>query len=213
MKTPASILAGAIVGLGFGNPLPANTPIGEKENCLEKAIRKSYLFVAGIALLSQLGAIMHATVAVNKLTECVGIGKAESVWHLIQRDFDLSWSGTNAFFVVGMLAYSYIIGVRSYFIAGRGTLGQGVAALAGSSLMFMLGIVNRGVAAGSGDGQNYGKTVLSLFTHYGSLILYKNTHLKTMRPLEIGSIVLFIYALVQGVRAVLQSACEKEKSE
>jgi len=199
MKTPASILGGAIVGLGFSATLP---PVQGKENRIETALRKSYLIAAAISLLSQLIAIMWATVAVNKLTELVDIGKAESVWHLIQRDFDMSWAGTNAHFVLGMLAFSYIIGVRSYFLAGRGIVGECVAALSASALMFMVGIVNRGVAAGSGDGRGYGLNVMSLFKHYMELLVQKNLSFKHLRPLEVGSMLLAAIALVQGTRAI-----------
>jgi len=208
MKTPASILGGAIVGLGFGAPLPPSTG---KENTLESVLRKSYLMVAAISLLSQLIAIMWATVAVNKLTECANIGRAESVWHLIQNDFDMSWAGTNAHFILGMLSFSYIIGVRSYFLAGRGNLGQCVATLSASALMFMMGIVNRGVAAGSGDGRGYGLNVMSLFKHYMVLLIKKNVQLKSFRPLEVGSVALASVALVRAVKIVLQPLLETKK--
>lgn len=106
-----------------------------------------------------------------------------------------------------MLAYSYIIGVRSYFLAGRGLMGQGVGAIAASALLFMLGIVNRGVASASGDGEHgYGSTVMALFRRYIILMARKNFRFSTMRPLEILSFGLLIFATVQAGRAIFKSA-------
>ena len=211
MKTPASILGGAIVGLGFGSPLEIHTPEGVKENRVEKFLRKTYLLVSAIALLSQLIAIMWATVAVNKLTE-VHVAKAESVWHLLQRDHDLSWAGVNSHFMVGMLSFSYIIGVRGYFLAGRGLLGQSVAGIAVSSLLFMVGIVNRGISEGGGRvGQSYGGSIVGLFVHYVMLGMKKN--FVSLRPLELASFFVGAVALAQGLRAIRQLGDQEEELE
>ena len=202
MKTPASILAGAIVGLGFGSPLNVQSPDGVEETGLEKFLRKSYLIVAAISLLSELIAIMWSTVAVNQLTERV-IAPAPSVWHLLQRDFDLSWAAVNSHFMLGMFAFSYIIGVRGYFMAGRGLLGQGMAGLSFSALLYMVAIVNSGISGGGGvEGQSYGKSVVGLFLHYITLSFKKN--LNIIRPLEIGSFAVGAMALIQGIRGVKQ---------
>ncbi|KAL7580994.1 hypothetical protein ACA910_005807 [Epithemia clementina (nom. ined.)] len=202
MKTPASILGGALVGLGFQAPLDVNSPDDADENKVEKLLRKSYVFVASVSLLSHLIAIMWATVAVNKLTE-VDVPKAKSVWDLLQRDHALSWVGVNSHFMLGMLSFTYVIGVRGYFMAGRGMLGQSVAGLAVSALLFMVGIVNRGVAEGGGKvGQSFGKSIVGLFLHYVSLLLRMN--FTTRRPLETFSFVVGTIAFIQGARAIKQ---------
>jgi len=120
MKTPASILAGAMIPLGFLSPLPqppahvaAVTPSktkGDKSKVklstkihksFDRMLRKTYLLVTLFSFGSELLAVMWATVAVNQLTETV-VAPATSVWALLKRDwFDLAWSATNSHFVFG----------------------------------------------------------------------------------------------------------------
>ena len=84
-----------------------------------------------------------------------------------------------------MLGFSFLIGVRSYFSAGTGLSGLGAAGMAMSGLLFMIAIVNRGIASGAGDGvQGYGLTIIDLFLHYGNMLLRRATRLKTFGPLE-----------------------------
>eukprot|EP00956_Cyclotella_meneghiniana_P022499 scaffold42691_cov78-Cyclotella_meneghiniana.AAC.8 len=161
MKTPASIIAGAMIPLGFLAPVPIYNPDGSKnENRIETFMRRSYTSMSVLALLSEFISVVFATVAVNQLTE-TAVKPAASVWHLIQRDYDLSWSGTNAHFIFGMFSFAYLIAVKSYFNVGGGIIGSGVAGMAISSLLYMVGIVNRGVSSGSGDGISYGKSETS----------------------------------------------------
>ena len=128
--------------------------------------------------------------------------------HLLERDFDLSWAGTNAHFLFGMFSFAYLIAVRSYFNVGGGPLGRGVAGLAISALLYMVGIVNRGVASGSGDGMtSYGSSVLSLFRHYFRLILVRKSG--GFRPLELGAVAMMVVSLITVVRAVLDGGNAK----
>jgi hypothetical protein len=104
MKTPASILAGALVPLGLLAPLPpaeaeppvASVPDGSTQSkgaassharrraglrsLLPKILRRSYVVVAVLSLLSELISVMWATVAVNQLIE-THVAPAESVWY------------------------------------------------------------------------------------------------------------------------------------
>lgn len=118
MKTPASILAGAIIPLGFLSPLPqppahvaAVAKKGKKEpepdlvasiqKSLDRMLRKTYLLVTIFSFGSELLAVIWSTVAVNQLTETV-VAPAESVWALLRRDwYDLAWSATNSHFLLG----------------------------------------------------------------------------------------------------------------
>jgi len=80
MKTPASILAGALVPLGLLAPIPDKHPDGAKaETRLIRVLRLSYSCVAILSLLSELISVMWATVAVNQLIE-THVAPAESVW-------------------------------------------------------------------------------------------------------------------------------------
>ena len=80
MKTPASIIAGAMVPLGLLAPVPIYNPDGGKnENCVETIMRRSYTSVSVLALLSEFISVVFATVAVNQLTE-TAVEPASSVW-------------------------------------------------------------------------------------------------------------------------------------
>ena len=91
-----------------------------------------------------------------------------------------------------MFSFAYLIAVKSYFNVGGGIIGSGVAGMAISSLLYMVGIVNRGVSSGSGDGISYGKSVLSLFRHYISLVLSQKS---CFNPMELGSVAMLMCSL------------------
>lgn len=79
MKTPASILGGALVPLGFAAPLPLRNKDGKPENRFEKGLRLSYTVVAMLSIMSVLISVMWSTVAVNQLIE-TNVKPAKSVW-------------------------------------------------------------------------------------------------------------------------------------
>ena len=90
MITPASIIAGAIVPMAFASPLPIKSDNPSENRRSWVIMRKAYNVAALLSLLSNLLAVMWSVIAVNQLTE-TKIAQAESVWHLLRRDFDLSW--------------------------------------------------------------------------------------------------------------------------
>ena len=85
MKTPASILAGALIGTGFLSPLPKAK---KGEHNAVRTMRKLHLVVAAMSFCSELLSVMWATVAVNKLTETV-VAPSSSAFALLKRDFEL----------------------------------------------------------------------------------------------------------------------------
>ena len=130
---------------------------------------------------------------------------------LIKRDYDLYWSGTNAHFIFGMFSFAYLIAVRGYFNLGGGLLGRGVAGLAASALLYMLGIVNRGVASGSGDGLSYGNNVMSLFRHYLALVLARKSGCSRyccFCPMELGAVALAVGSLIMVAQGTIDSQRE-----
>lgn len=211
MKTPASILAGALVGLGIASPLPIETPEGKVESRFQKTLRLAYTVVGVASLLSELMSVMWSTVAVNKMIE-TDIAPAASVWALLQRDFDLEWAAVNAHFVLGMFGFCFLIGTRAYFQAGGGLMGQSVAGLAGSGLLLMVSIVNRGVASGGGAGTGFGGNVLSLIAHYALQLVKRATSPGTIGPLELASLSIFTLSLAQAARGIASRSASKEKT-
>lgn len=209
MKTPASIIAGAIVPLGFLAPIQLKSEPDDTE--WEKRLRKLYYVLSVMTLATELIAVMWATVATNGLTERT-IAPAESVWHLLKRDFALEWAAVNTHFVVGMLGFLGMIASRAYFMAGKGLLGTSVTGIGLSGLALMVSIVNRGVAAGGGPAaatgttMRYGANVLALGTSYLSLLMKRALCLKTFGPIEILSVAAFLASVLGAFKAVWQNA-------
>ncbi|KAJ1635572.1 hypothetical protein T492DRAFT_965359 [Pavlovales sp. CCMP2436] len=111
MRVPASLLAGALLPLAFGFPMPP---------CKDE------------------------------------------VSHLLMRDYEQYWLGTNVHFLLGLLGAVAMIGIRAGLLGGVLP-----AATAVSGILLMTSIVNRGIAIGDGsgvDGVKFG-------SHFGSLIM------------------------------------------
>ena len=192
MKTPASIMSGALVSLAIAGPLPLEG--SSKEKRIHKMVRALYNVIGVLSFSSELLVVIWATVASNKLVE-THIEPAPSVWHLIERDFNLEWAATNAHFVAGMLGFLVLVSIRMFFHADGGLLGMGIAGIPLSALLLMMAVVNRGVARGSGDGHRYGSNVGSLFTTYGSLLVQRAFNKCCVGYLEIGSILLLVLSV------------------
>jgi hypothetical protein len=168
MITPASILAGALVPLGFLAPLPP--PVRQPEPTPAALLRKMHLVIATASLCSELLAVMWATIAVNKLVE-LSVPPAVSAWALIQRDFELPWMAVNAHFVMGMLGFMCMVAARAYLTAVGTPYALAASGFALSGLLLMTSVVNRGIAAGGGQGKRFGASVLALVCRYAVLLI------------------------------------------
>lgn len=110
--------------------------------------------------------------------------------HLLRRDFDLPWMGTNAHFVGGMLGLAYLLACRTFFRYDGGRMGTSLAGLAYSGLLLMVSIVNRGVSSGSGDGMRYGRHIGGLFATYGMKLTHKAMTKSSFGPLGVASLLM-----------------------
>jgi hypothetical protein len=204
MKTPASIIAGAMVPIGFLSPLPLTVDEDQHDGKFAMFLRRVYPAVSVVALCSELISVMWATVAVNQLTE-TNIEAASSVWHLIQRDFSLPWVATNAHFVIGMMGFLWVISSRAYFMAGKGPAGTSVAGLAFSSMLLTVSIVNRGVAAGGGGGGvRFGSNILALLREYTVQLIKRACLIQSFGPLELCAVALFVFSMGNGMRIIMR---------
>jgi len=214
MKTPASILAGAMVPLGLLSELPKKE--GVKESKFLTVLRKSYLLITVTSFFSELLVVMWASVAVNKLTETV-VAPAESAWHLIQRDYSLPWSAVNAHFVLGVFGFMMMVGTRALFLvrmsgANPYTITSVTSAVV-ASLSLMFAIVNRGVELGGVDGEGYGKDVISLFRNYIYLLVKQASSKKSFGYLESIALIMFGVTAVSGAWGLFLDLKNKEKKE
>jgi len=204
MITPASILSGAIVPMAFASAVPIKSEDATENRRSWVLMRKVYNVAALLSLLSNLVAVMWSVIAVNQLTE-TSIAPAESVWHLLRRDFDLPWAGVNTHFLFGLMSFALCVAIRAFLQVGGGVLGQCVAGLAGGALLMMVSVMNRAVAHGAGDGvHRYGPNLLYLFGNYIYLLGAKATAKKDIGMLAVAGMVITGYSLFTGVRAMLE---------
>lgn len=187
--------------------MPAKNPNNEPESRFQRVLRLSYTGVAILSFLSQLVSVMWATVAVNQLIE-TNIEPAKSVWHLLRRDFDLAWLGTNAHFVAGMFGFSYLIGCRAFLREGIEGLRKSFAGMALAGLCLMVSIVNRGISNGSGDGMRYGSNILHLFAAYIKKLIKQGLTPKSFGPLEIASVLLLSWGSVSAAMTIWKKSAE-----
>lgn len=159
---PASMIAGGLVPLGF----LAEKISGDGKN--KNRLQTIYFLIAVFSLANELMAIMYATVASNKLTETV-VAPAASVFALLQRDYELSWIGTNVHFMTGLFGFMAMIGIRAYAFLPK-SIHLPAAGIAGSFFLAMLSVVNRGIAEGNRQGQVFGCSIFSLMMRYVGLL-------------------------------------------
>ena len=216
MKTPASILAGSMVPLGFLTPLPVIETDSETKKVLDQRLRKIHMFIAVVSLCSELIAVMWATVAVNQLTETI-VAPAESVWHLLQRDFNLEWLAVNSHFVIGMFGFMSMLGIRVYLSAIAAgfqiTGANSVLSMATAGLLLMVSIVNRGVAAGEGGryGWKFGGSVVSLISGYVHMFFKRALTPVSFGPVEIASFGFSMVSLAFGVKSIREGNAMDKK--
>ncbi len=78
MKTPASIIGGALVPLAISGPLSMEGPPNESRS--RQLVRAVYNIIGVLSFTSELLVVIWATVASNKLIE-THVAPAESVWY------------------------------------------------------------------------------------------------------------------------------------
>ena len=132
---------------------------------------------------------------------------------LLNRDFKLEWAAANAHFVGGMWGFLFLIGTRMFFAASGGLLGRSLAGCALSGLMLMVAVINRGVAAGSGDGLRFGNSVLALWTQYISLLTKRTFKRGSFAVFGAGSAVVLFWSLQGVARVCWQKIREGESND
>lgn len=205
MLTPASILAAAMISLGMKKPFELSVEMKQDAQLKEhiESLRRAYIVVTLISFCSELLAVMWGTVAVNQLTERNDVLPSSSVWELLQRDVDLEWAAVNSHFVMGLIGFMYMVGIRGYvmLIAAGASEALIVSTLSGvgAALLLMVSIVNRGVEAGGGDGVGYGSNILDLFGHYINLLYERAKGVQVMRdvssPTSVGPLAMLAIVL------------------
>ena len=221
MLTPASILAAGMISIGLKSPfqLPSSMMQDQPDKVKHiEYLRRAYIVVSMISFCSELLAVMWATVAVNQLTERTSLPEATSVWDLLQSEFDLEWSAVNTHFVIGLIGFMYMVGIRGYIMLLTAEASEALIASTlsgvGAALLLMGSIVNHGIQIGSGqDNLRYGDTVLDLFGHYVTLLYQRsighhdnsNDSISdsSVGPLGLGAIILEVFSIAFAIKAIV----------
>ena len=114
MRTPAALVGGAIVPLGI---ITAPVVDPARDGKRTRFLKRAYQLVALCSMYNELLAIVYATIACNKLAE-VDNGLTRSCTHLIGRDYELEWIGTNLHFLGGLAGFGAMVGLRLWMSPG-----------------------------------------------------------------------------------------------
>ena len=117
MRTPSALIAGAAVGLAFGE--------APKLEGLAYAV---YPLLAAATLGSELIAVVWSTAAVAMLEKSApGLGSFTDTFELLEQHFKLEWAGCNVHFFGGLLSLAGMLGIRLFTEYGPGRLGKALA--------------------------------------------------------------------------------------
>ena len=209
MKTPASILGGSMIALGVTGVLPTSN---KPENSFFKLLRQLNLVVAVLSYGSQILAIIYASMAANNLTENK-FEPTETVFHLLQRDFALSWTAVNSHFLFGMIGSMWLIGTRALFLTRAHNFNKYFGAAACTTtiatLSLMLATVNRQIENGLGQGNN----ALALFKTYNRLLIEQAFSKNSFGVCEAIGILLFLLVFIFIVLGISSEVSKSEKND
>jgi len=172
VRLPASILAGALVPLGFGFALPAEGPALAPGT--RRAVIRLHRLVAVTSYSCLLLAIVYASVTINGLAESPHQPSA-SAMELIRHEYTLAWIGTNVTFLLGLFGALALVTLRVLLTFERDE-GRAAAGFSLSTALLMASIVDEQVKRGG-----FAENILQLLGLYAQLTA--STALETRSPL------------------------------
>jgi len=194
---PASILAGALLPLGFGYALPAEGPA--LANGTRHAVIHLHRLVTVASYSCLLLAIVYSSVAINGLAESPH-QPSGSAMELIRHEYTLAWIGTNVTFLLGLFGALALVTLRVLLTFERDE-GRVSAVFSLSTALLIASIVEEQVKR---DG--FADNIIELLGRY--LQLTANTALETRSPLLCLALVLASGASPYAVQLLAQSYLE-----
>ena len=205
MQGTAALVAGGLVPLAsFAGPKPEAS-----DSVKTKRIKRLHLFIACASLVSELLAIVYATISKNLLVEAV-VPRTHSLKALLlEGEYALPWIGCNAHFLLGLFGFVCTVALNAWLAfgcvsAGLGAcIGPALTCGAGSALLLMLSVVNSAVAKADANAVRAGGSMLALLVRYASLLVRE---VVVGRKLLVGlALGLGAASVVFGVRAIRDS--------
>ena len=188
MRTPAALVAGACLPLGFGLPLPS-----ERDSTAVRAAKRSVVLLAFLSFTSELLAVVFATNGISRLfmpTLFDAEMHAASTVHevLTHPNLIVFWLGIYVHFVLGIVGLVTISGLRACLVVGP-QFALPVGLLTGAILLRLKSAVNRSVmCAQFGSG-----SFPALVARYVLITAKAAWHAR--RPCDLASIGLLVAAM------------------
>ena len=199
VRLPASILAGAMIPLGFGFALPTEGAAFTPET-RQKLIRL-HRVIAVIAYASLLTCIVDSSVAINSLAES-SHEPVKSVIELVRNEYELAWIGTNINFLAGVSGVLILVAIRTS-LTWEIDEGQVAACVCLAALLTMGSVVDEQVRVGG-----YAPDFLQLLLRYVQLSATRATSAQS--PLLGGSLLLTAASGVAAVRLLMSPLAAAE---
>ena len=164
MRIPAALIGASIVPLGL-----LSAPIVEStDNAHAIRWKNANMLLAVVSLMNQVVAIVYSTVAVNKIAELT-YEPTEGVSQFMEKYHELSWIGTNAHFLLGLMGFACLALVKPYYLYGK-NVGDACACWIGAAMTLCISIVNRGISQGHGS-DGFADNLGGLMVSYAKLLL------------------------------------------
>lgn len=198
MQGTAAFLAGGLVPMAsFAKP-----EIEAADSSATKRLKRAHLFLACVSLISELLAVIVATVAKNTLVEATVPATVSLKALLFETEFALPWVSVNVHFLLGLFGFVGTVALNAFIsFGGACCVGPALTCGVASALLLMVSFVNRAVVAGSAHA---GGSMLGLVGRYTSLLLAE---------VFVGRKVLVGLALAFGVAAAVLTVLSLSRSE
>jgi hypothetical protein len=152
VRTPATLIATALVPMGFGFPLVAslgNVDVGEERRL--RLVKRLIVLIGFMSLASELLALCVSTNAINRLSQDAFVLESDesstktALDLLRKRPYSSFWVGTYTHFMFGVLGLLAIAALRVTVTVGA-PYSTPVALLTGAVGLRIIATINRGLA-------------------------------------------------------------------
>jgi hypothetical protein len=211
--TPAALLAGALVPMGFlAPPLPDKTP-------WQRKIQSIYSMVSVFALSNELLAIMFATVTSNRLLQSpppppveTSLPAVTNVYEFILRHYEFPWIATSLHLLMGLIGFMGMIMIRTYTFFPK-SVQMPATGMAGAALLAMISIANTrvsGVYSNNNSRIIHGENanLLSMLFRYGYL-LFQQIRSREMGVMAVAALSLVAFSIGSALRNMIVSTSAK----
>lgn len=205
MRTPAALIGGSLVPIG----LLSSPVIEEGDSKLDRFLKKAYVLVGVSSLLSEILAVTYSSIAINKLVEVAQPATA-GVTELIIENHELAWIGTNVHFLLGLIGFATVVGMKAYFLGFGNAVERIIVGWSLAALLQVVSIVNKGIALGDGSGTDSSTRFASNL--FGLLRIYIGLVVKASKRGVFASMAAIIatYSLFMSFKVLFQAATESD---